>query len=240
MLRFQYHEVKGFVRTSKWSGSKVVIEAANHFHSKVHPLLYWAYGDKVSQEVMVVCHYTETKNWWERVIERELATVNGNHAIRNMPLLSRKHYPRLLSNSEDIDIQSDIVIIDPANQDGTLSGQSPSIDETIKAAVSRAREAVIIIIGQSCLLYPEISKKTHWTEMESALTAAHMYASSHNGCIRHVPDGLPGHPLAPHGSIPEALLVDGEVQAYAQLAEEGYGYYQLPVEPRGRGHDRRL
>jgi hypothetical protein len=65
MLRFQYHELKGDCRTSRLSGSKVVLQVAPHFYAYIYPFLHRVHGDKMSQEVMIVCPYAETMAWWQ-------------------------------------------------------------------------------------------------------------------------------------------------------------------------------
>jgi hypothetical protein len=123
MLRFQYHELQGPCRTSRLSGSKVVLQVAPHFYAHIYPFLHRVYGDRTSQEVMIVCPYAETMAWWEQVIERELRVDTAAHTLSGILTQSRKDHPRLLINSDDADIRSSIVIIDPANQDGTVPGQ---------------------------------------------------------------------------------------------------------------------
>jgi hypothetical protein len=60
MLRFQYHDLKDTVRTSRLSGSKVMLSVAPYFYFYIFPFLHRVYGDRMSQEVMIVCPYAET------------------------------------------------------------------------------------------------------------------------------------------------------------------------------------
>jgi len=182
MLRFQYHDLEDTVRTSRLSGSKVVLSVAPYFYSYTFPFLHRVYGDRMSQEVMIVCPYAETMAWWEQVIERELRVPTAAYALSGILTPNRKHHPRILCNSDDADIQSSIIIIDPANQDGTIPGQGTFKNDQVRTAISRAIEAVTII-GNSCMPYPdnETNGETPWIDMKSALNAAHMYAHVHGG-----------------------------------------------------------
>jgi hypothetical protein len=224
MLRFQYHELKGDCRTSRLSGSKVVLQVAPHFYAYIYPFLHRVYGDKMSQEVMIVCPYAETMAWWEQVIERELRVPTAAHALSGILTPSRKHHPRLLINSDDPDIRSSIVIIDPANQDGTIPGQGTFKNAQVKTAVSRAIEAVLII-GNSCMPYPPNSKtsgETAWVDVESALNAAHMYADYYDG-RRLTDEGIELHAVPVQvGEIPEPILFDEERETLVRLLGADY------------------
>jgi hypothetical protein len=103
-IRFQYHEVAGPRRTSSITRSKVVLEAAAYFYAKLYKSFQTMYGNKMSQEVMIVCHFAETVEWWDHVIEQRLLTTNKSLAAEGYPALSRNHHPRIISNSDDKDI----------------------------------------------------------------------------------------------------------------------------------------
>lgn len=180
MLRFQYHDLESTVRTSRLSGSKVVLSVAPYFYSYIFPFLHRVYGDRMSQEVMIVCSYAETMAWREQVIQRELWAPAAAYALSGILTPNRKHHPRILCNGDDADIQASVVIIDPANQDGTIPGQGTFKNDQVKTAISRAVEAVVII-GNSCMPYLNGNDKTPWVDAEFALNAAHMYAHVHGG-----------------------------------------------------------
>jgi hypothetical protein len=147
-----------------------------------------------------------------------LALTNFIHTVDHRPLQSRDHHPSLLSNSEDADIQSSIVIIDPAHQDGSISGQGIFVDKQVRNAISRAKDAVIIV-GNPCLPYPGIEDdKGYWKDMESALNAAQVFAWVRGGRLRldkYQRCGFLVHP----SEIPEALLLEEEGEAYAKLGK---------------------
>ena len=223
MLRFQYHELQGPCRTSRLSGSKVVLQVAPHFYAHIYPFLHRVYGDRMSQEVMIVCSYAETMAWWEQVIKRELRVDTAAHTLPGILTQSRKDHPRLLINCDGADIRSSIVNIDPANQDGTVPGQGTFKNAQFRTAVSRAIEAVFII-GNSCTPYPnsEIRGEALWVDVESALNAAHMYARFHDGC-RLADEGieLRATPVQV-GLIPEPILLDEEREALVRMLGADY------------------
>jgi hypothetical protein len=213
--------VKGPRRTSSISKSKVVLEAAAYFYAKIYYYLHTIYGSKTSEEVMVVCPFAETLEWWNQVIEKDLATVNKRLVALGLPH-GRNHHPRIISNSDDQNIRSTVVIIDPANQDGTKFGQGFSKQEMVKIAISRAKEAVIII-GNSCEPYP--GRRTaigNWKGMDSALNAAHEYALWQRGLLK-CEDSELEEPLVSLVAIPETLLLNTELKAYAKLRNSSDG-----------------
>lgn len=217
-VRFQYLEVEGPRRISSTTRSKVVLEAAAYFYAKVYETLAIVYGDRMSEEVMVVCPFEETLEWWDHVIEERLSRANLGLAAQGKRLLSRNHHPRIISNDEDKDISSNIVIIDPANQDGTKFGQGFFKQEMVKKAISRAKE-VVIIIGNPCEPYCD-RYTLGFADMTSALDAAHQFAHICGGLLRYEDNGIE-EPLVSLGDIPQALLLDEEREAYAKLKESG-------------------
>lgn len=216
-IRFQYHEVKGPRPISSISKSKVVLEPAAYFCAKMWATFAVCYGDKMSQEVMVVCPFAETLEWRNRVIDQKLSVKNELLAAKGRPALSRDHFPRIISSSDDKDIQSTIVIIDPANQDGTKSGQGFFKQDMVKTAISCAKEAVIII-GNSCRSYPDWDYNYRWREMDSALNAAHQWVSDEAGLLK-CEDYYLSEPLVSLSNISEELLLDEEREAYAKLSD---------------------
>ena len=222
MLRFQWHKVEGPRRTSKVTKSKVVLEAAAYFYARIYPVLHMVYANRMAEEVMVVCPFAKTLECWERVIEEHLSSENAVRAENCGRLLTRHHHPRILSNSDDKDIRSSVVVIDPANQDGTKFGQGFFKQEMVETAVSRAKD-VVIFIGNSCRPPAELyctPREVWWDEEKSALTAAHSCARFNQGLLKCEEYKL-REPLVSLGDIPQALLLDEEREAYAKLKESG-------------------
>ena len=218
MLRFQWHEVEGPRRISKTFKSKVVLEAAAYLYARFYLPFHQRYTSKMSQEVMIVCPFAETLEWWDRVIEEHLSIENAVRAKKNEMLLTRNHHSRLLSNSADKDIQSTVVIVDPANQDGTKFGQGFFKQEMVEIAISRATD-VVIFIGNSCQPITDgyyTPREVRYTEMKSTLNAAHGYARFNEGLIELKNYKL-DEPLVFLADIPETLLLDTELKAYAKL-----------------------
>jgi hypothetical protein len=153
-----------------------------------------------------------------------LRVPTAAHALSGILTPNRKHHPRLLINSDDADIRSSIVIIDPANQDGTLPGQGTFKNAQVKTAVSRAIEAVLII-GNSCMPYLPNSKtsgETAWVDVESALNAVHMYADYYDG-RRLADEGIELRAVPVQvGEIPEPILFDEERETLVRLLGADY------------------
>lgn len=232
-VRFQYLEVKGPCRTSSITKSKVVLEAAAFFYIGVYERLHKVYGDKTSRKVTIVCPFAETLEWWDGVIKQRLY---DRLAAKGLPPLSRDHHPRIISNSEDKDIRATSTL--PTRM-ARSSAKAPSSKTWSKLlSLSRAKEAVLII-GNSCGQYndrrfesdPNVPKVL---EMESALNAAHRYASLIGGLCKLRYYTLK-KPLVALRDIPEALLLDEEREAYAKLSESADE--DLGIEKASEGQD---
>ncbi|KAI7212526.1 hypothetical protein KC333_g7080 [Hortaea werneckii] len=144
-------EAKGKRHVDPSTQSKLVVEPAAYFLKHCYEPLLELFKNKTSNNVFVVCAYPASRDWWLKLFQLDMVTVNskigeankataeekeslpGDEKNVKVPLRLMKHYADVLTMDSAQGDEALVVFVDP----GTAEARMPS------KALSMIRSAVM-------------------------------------------------------------------------------------------------
>ncbi|KAI7314389.1 hypothetical protein KC315_g11377 [Hortaea werneckii] len=167
-LRMAFIEVKGTRHVDPSTQSKLVVEPAAYFLKYCYGPLLELFKNKMSDNVLVVCAYSASRDWWLKLFQFDMVAANSkiveaNKAIaeenESLPdgekkekssLRSMKHYPRVLTVDSAEGDEALVVFVDPGHGGGKTSEQG-FIKDTQRCNVLLTRgKASVTVLGNPC------------------------------------------------------------------------------------------
>ncbi|KAI7231025.1 hypothetical protein KC330_g6638 [Hortaea werneckii] len=167
-LRMSFIEVKGHRHVDPSTQSKLVVEPAAYFLKYCYEPLLELFKNKTNDNVLVVCAYSATRDWWLKLFQFDMVAANSkiggaNKTIANenesrpdgekkakSPLRSSKHYPRVLTVDSAEGDEALVVFVDPGHAGGK-SAEQGFVKDTPRCNVLLTRgKASVTVLGNSC------------------------------------------------------------------------------------------